>query len=81
LSGVLKADALFGTPDAVAVIEGSDIRTMDTVVDRIVEVPGVIATDSRVVRKTMEMEQLVARHSAIMDTHDPRKKTGLIVDE
>lgn len=32
-------------------------------------------------RRALEMETLVSRHSAIMDIHDPDKKIGLIVDE
>lgn len=34
-----------------------------------------------ILSKTLEMEQLVAKHSAIMDQYDPQKKIGLIVDE
>jgi DNA-binding Lrp family transcriptional regulator len=50
IKGVIKADALFGTPDAIALVEGDDIETMDTVIDKIVEVPEVAGTDSKVVR-------------------------------
>jgi DNA-binding Lrp family transcriptional regulator len=50
ISGVVKADALFGTPDAIAIVEGSDIRSMDAVIDKIVEIPGIMATDSKVAR-------------------------------
>ena len=50
IPGVLKADALLGTPDAIAIVEGSDIRAMDAVIDEIVGVPGVIGTDSKVAR-------------------------------
>jgi DNA-binding Lrp family transcriptional regulator len=50
IPGVVKADALLGTPDAIAIVEGSDIRSMDAVIDRIVEVPGVLGTDSKVAR-------------------------------
>jgi DNA-binding Lrp family transcriptional regulator len=50
IKGVIKADALFGTPDAIALVEGDDIASMDTVIDRIVEVPEVAGTDSKVVR-------------------------------
>ena len=50
LPGVVKADALFGTPDAIAIVEGDDIATMDAVIDRIVEIPGILATDSKVAR-------------------------------
>jgi DNA-binding Lrp family transcriptional regulator len=50
MPGVVKADALFGTPDAIAIVEGEDIASMDAVIDRIVEVPGVDGTDSKVAR-------------------------------
>ncbi len=50
IPGVVRADALFGLPDAIAVVEGSDIRAMDAVIDRIVEVPGILGTDSKVAR-------------------------------
>jgi hypothetical protein len=50
IPGVVKADALFGTPDAIAVVEGDDLRSMDAVIDRIVAVPGVMGTDSKVAR-------------------------------
>ncbi|GIV95976.1 MAG: hypothetical protein KatS3mg057_0633 [Herpetosiphonaceae bacterium] len=50
IPGVVKADALFGTPDAIAIVEGDDIASMDAVIDRIVEVPEVSATDSKVAR-------------------------------
>ncbi len=36
-----------------------------------------IATLSR----TLKMEELVTKHSAIMDKYDPQKKVGLVVDE
>jgi DNA-binding Lrp family transcriptional regulator len=50
IPGVAKADALFGTPDAIAIVEGEDIASMDAVIDRIVEVPEVDGTDSKVAR-------------------------------
>jgi alpha-L-arabinofuranosidase len=31
--------------------------------------------------KTLEMEDLISKHSAIMDKYDPQKKIGLVVDE
>jgi alpha-L-arabinofuranosidase len=34
-----------------------------------------------VLRNTLNMEDLINRHSAIMDRYDPAKKTGLMVDE
>ncbi len=50
ISGVVKVDALFGTPDAIAIVEGDDIAAMDAVIDRIVEIPEVLSTDSKVAR-------------------------------
>jgi phosphohistidine swiveling domain-containing protein len=50
ISGVVKADALFGAPDAIAIVAGEDIAAMDAVIDRIVEVPEVLGTDSKVAR-------------------------------
>ncbi len=50
IPGVVKADALLGTPDAIAIVEGSDLGLMDAVIDKIVEVPGVMGTDSKVAR-------------------------------
>jgi alpha-N-arabinofuranosidase len=32
-------------------------------------------------RRALQMDEVVARHSAIMDKYDPAKKIGLIVDE
>jgi phosphohistidine swiveling domain-containing protein len=50
IPGVIKADALLGTPDAIAIVEGDDLASMDAVIDKIVEVPDVIGTDSKVAR-------------------------------
>lgn len=50
LPGVIKADALFGAPDAIAIVEGDDIGSMDAVIDRIVAVPEVLGTDSKIAR-------------------------------
>lgn len=50
IPGVVKADGLFGIPDVIAIVEGSDIAFMDVVIDRIAEVPDVIGTDSKVAR-------------------------------
>jgi hypothetical protein len=47
---VAKADALFGAPDAIAIVEGDDIASMDSVIDAIVALPEVVATDSKVAR-------------------------------
>jgi DNA-binding Lrp family transcriptional regulator len=50
IKGVVKADALFGTPDVIALVEGSDIGAMDSVIDGIALVPKVQGTDSKVAR-------------------------------
>ena len=50
IPGVLKADAVFGTPDAIVIVEGDDLKTMDAVIDKIVKIPGILATDSKVAR-------------------------------
>jgi DNA-binding Lrp family transcriptional regulator len=50
IPGVAKADALFGTPDVIAIVEGDDIASMDQVIDEIALIKGVAATDSKVAR-------------------------------
>ena len=36
---------------------------------------------SEILKSTLEMERLIATHSAIMDKYDPQKKIALVVDE
>jgi len=36
---------------------------------------------SQILKSTLEMEGLIAQHSAIMDKYDPQKKVALVVDE
>jgi alpha-N-arabinofuranosidase len=36
---------------------------------------------ARILKNTLEMENLVSRHSAIMDRYDPQKRVALVVDE
>ena len=50
IAGVVRADALFGTPDVIAIVEGDDVATMDAVIDRIAELSGIRDTDSKVIR-------------------------------
>jgi phosphohistidine swiveling domain-containing protein len=50
IAGVLHADALFGSPDIIAVVAGSNIPEMDAVIDRIAEIPEIVGTDSKVAR-------------------------------
>ena len=50
LKGVVRADALLGTPDVIAIVKGDDIADMDAVIDRIAELDGVLDTESKVAR-------------------------------
>ena len=50
IPGVIHADALFGSPDLIAIVKGKDIASMDAVIDRIAELKDVAATDSKVAR-------------------------------
>jgi DNA-binding Lrp family transcriptional regulator len=50
IPGVVHADALFGSPDCIAIVAGKDIAGMDAVIDRIAEVPDITGTDSKVAR-------------------------------
>jgi alpha-L-arabinofuranosidase len=36
---------------------------------------------AEILKSTLEMDRIIAAHSAIMDTYDPEKKVALIVDE
>jgi len=35
----------------------------------------------RTIKATLRMDELITKHAAIMDKHDPQRKVGLIVDE
>jgi hypothetical protein len=50
IPGVIRADALLGTPDVVAIVQGDDLGMMDAVIDRIAELAGVLDTESKVAR-------------------------------
>ena len=50
IPGVVRADALFGVPDIVALVEGDDLGVMDEVINRIVELGGVVDSESKVIR-------------------------------
>ena len=50
IAGVVHADALFGNPDVIAIVEGQDIKSMDEVIDRIAELGDVLATETKVAR-------------------------------
>jgi hypothetical protein len=53
LDGVVRADALFGGPPVVAVVEGADLTALDGVIDRIVDLPMVTDTETHVVRRLL----------------------------
>jgi hypothetical protein len=50
ISGVVHADALFGSPDIIAIVAGTDIQKMDSVIDQIAEIPSITGTDTKVAR-------------------------------
>jgi DNA helicase HerA-like ATPase len=50
ITGVIHADALFGSPDVVAIVSGSNVGELDGVIDRVAEVPKVERTDSKIAR-------------------------------
>jgi DNA-binding Lrp family transcriptional regulator len=50
IPGVVRADALFGVPDLIVLVEGDDLAAMDEVINRIVELDGVVDSESKVIR-------------------------------
>ena len=50
IRGVVHADALFGSPDVIAIVAGTDIADMDAVIHRIADEPLVDGTDSKLAR-------------------------------
>jgi DNA-binding Lrp family transcriptional regulator len=50
LPGVVRADALLGTPDVVAIVAGVDVAEMDAAIDRIVEIDGLVGSETKVAR-------------------------------
>jgi DNA-binding Lrp family transcriptional regulator len=50
IDGVIHADALFGSPDLIAIVAGEDIASMDAVIDNIAAIPEILQTDSKVAR-------------------------------
>ena len=50
IPGVIHADALFGSPDIIAIVKGADLAAMDAVIDQIAALPDVAGTDSKVAR-------------------------------
>ena len=50
IRGVVHADAIFGSPDLIAIVAGQDIADMDAAIDRIAQIRLIAATDSKVAR-------------------------------
>jgi hypothetical protein len=55
---VVRADALFGGPAVIAIVEGRDLAEMDAPIDAIVQLPMVTDTETHVVRD-IEQEDVV----------------------
>ena len=50
IAGVVRADALLGVPDVIAIVEGDDIGGLEAPINQIAELHGVIDTETKVVR-------------------------------
>jgi DNA-binding Lrp family transcriptional regulator len=50
IPGVVRADALFGVPDIMVLVEGDDLAELDEVINRIVELDGVVDSESKIIR-------------------------------
>jgi hypothetical protein len=50
ISGVVRADALFGGPPVIAIIKGEDLASVDSAVDAIVDLPMVEDTETHITR-------------------------------
>lgn len=61
IPGVVRADALFGGPPVIAIVEGRDLAEMDAPIDAIVNLPMVTDTETHVVRLIEEEDQARAR--------------------
>ena len=61
IPGVIHADALFGSPDLIAIVEGTDIASMDAIIDSIAEVPDIVGTDSKVAQLIAEAQKQGAK--------------------
>lgn len=48
--GVVRADALFGVPDIMVLVEGDDLAAIDEVINNIVELDGVVDCECKVIR-------------------------------
>jgi len=62
IPGVVRADALFGGPPVIALVEGRDLAEMDAPIDAIVNLSMVVDTETHVVRD-IEREDGARRRS------------------
>jgi hypothetical protein len=72
MDGIVRADALFGGPPVVVIVQSDDLLTLDAIIDRIVELPMVTDTETHVVRHIQGGYGL-QRHqgtTAGLDRHD-----------
>jgi hypothetical protein len=76
IQGVLHADALFGSPDVIAVVAGSDVASMDAVIDRIAALRLIAGTDSKVARWIDEVDFPVGRSPGPGRTRPGRARTA-----
>jgi hypothetical protein len=54
VDGVVRADALLGGPPVIALVEGDNLRSLEVVIDAIVDLPMVTDTETHVVRDLSE---------------------------
>jgi hypothetical protein len=50
----VRADALLGGPPVIALVEGDNLRSLEVVIDAIVDLPMVTDTETHVVRDLSE---------------------------
>jgi hypothetical protein len=73
LPGVIHADAIFGSPDVIAIVAGEDVADMDAVIDRIAELRLITATDSKVAR-WIDGVELPFRSAVRARSRPPRRR-------
>jgi len=64
IPGVVRADALFGGPPVIAIVEGRDLAEMDSPIDAIVHLPMVTDTETHVIRHIEEEDKARVRTRA-----------------
>jgi len=64
LPGVVRADALFGSPAVIAIVRGKDLAEMDAPIDAIANLPMATDTETQVVRDIEVEDEARARTRA-----------------